>query len=91
MNEQEDFVNALAAYVDAEIRHSGMTADYNNEAVEVLDARNHLFRAVGCRVTDEAENVYALRDLCRVDEDTLEYKVDKGRLRSVARNFGLNG
>lgn len=90
MNEQEEFVQALASYVATEIRHSGEPADYNNEAVEIVDARNHLFRSAGSRATDEAENIYALRDLCRVDEDTLEYEVDLGRLRSVARNFGLN-
>ncbi len=89
MDEREDFVKALAAYVRAEIARSGEGADYCNEAVRIVDARNHLFRPAGRRATDESEDIYALRDLCRVDEDTMEYQVDTGRLRSVARNYGL--
>lgn len=87
MNEKEDFILALADYVRSALLQSGVPADYTTDAVEVVDARNHLFRTVPHSTTDEADNIYALRDLCRVDEDTLEYTVDTGRLSSVARNF----
>lgn len=90
INEGEEFVRALAAYVRAEIAACGDGADYCTEAVRIVDARNHLFRPAGRRATDESEDVYALRDLCRVSEDTMEYEVDAGRLRSVARNYGFS-
>lgn len=89
MNEKESFIAALAGYVTTALEQSGVPADYNTDAVHIVDARNHLFRAVHQRTTDEAEDIYAIRDLCRVDEDTMEYVVDRGRLSSVARNFGL--
>jgi len=89
MNQTEDFMAALAAYVRNALRESGEAADYCHRAVEIVDARNHLFRDAGMRRTDEADNVYALCDLFRVDEDTMELQPDDGRLRSVARNFGL--
>ena len=63
----KDFVDALESYVKAQLQASGEPADYNVEALEIVDARNHLFRHAGKRVTDESENIYALRDLCRVD------------------------
>lgn len=89
MSQTDDFISALKRHVAASLRESGEAADYCNRAVEITDARNHLFRDAGTRGTDEAENVYALRDLCRLDEDTMELLPDEGRLRSVARNFGL--
>ncbi len=85
--EVSDFIDALLAYVRAEIMASGEPADYNTDAVCIVDARNHIFRPVGRRSTDEAENIYALRDLCRVDDATMEIVPDRGRCASVARNF----
>lgn len=82
-----DFVRALERYVREALRNAPLTADYCTEALHVADARNHLFRPAGRRATDEAEDIYALRDLCRVDEETMELVPDEGRLRSVARNF----
>lgn len=82
-----DFVDALESYVKAELRTKGIPADYNNEAVEIVDARNHLFRNAGCRVTDEADNIYALRDLCCIDEESMEMLPDRERIRRVARNY----
>ena len=69
----KDFVDALESYVKAQLQASGEPADYNVEALEIVDARNHLFRHAGKRVTDESENIYALRDLCRVDEMSLDF------------------
>ncbi len=83
----KDFVAALEAYVSAALAASGEPADYNTDALQVIDARNHLFRAAGSRTTDEAEDVYALRDLCRVDEDTMEMKPDRARMAAVSRNY----
>lgn len=82
-----DFTDALARYVRDELAASGEPADYNNEAVEVADARNHLFRRAGRRATEEADNVYALRDLCCVDGETMELVPDVQRIARVARNF----
>lgn len=83
----EDFVRALHDYVLERLAASGETADYCTEALRVVDARNHLFVPAGRRATDEADDVYALRDLCRPDEDTMELRPDGGRLAAVARNF----
>ncbi len=85
--ETKDFIDALEAYVRERLAASGQPADYNVEALHVVDARNHLFRPAGKRPTDEADDIYALRDLCRVDETTMEMVPDRGRLAAVARNF----
>lgn len=85
--EQREFVAALLAYVRAALASAEEPADYCREAVRVVDARNRLFSPAGQQPTDEAENVYALRDLCRVDEDTLELVPDEGRVGSISRNF----
>lgn len=86
-DEIRDFVDALERYVLDALRQSGQPADYNVEALCVVDARNHLFRPAGKRPTDEAADVYALRDLCHVDEDTLDVVPDRARLAAVARNY----
>lgn len=85
--QQKEFIAALRAYVGAALAACGEPAEYCREAVHVADARNHLFRPAGHRPTDEAEDVYALRDLCRLDEDTLEAVPDEGRIASISRNF----
>ena len=86
-DEIRDFVDALERYVLDALRQSGQPADYNVETLCVVDARNHLFRPAGKRPTDEATDVYALRDLCHVDEDTLDVVPDRTRLAAVARNY----
>jgi hypothetical protein len=84
--EATDFVDALLRYVTEELRRAG-GADYANGSVRIVDARNHLFRPAGKSVTDEELGIYALRDLCRVDEDTLDTVPDAMRLAAVARNY----
>ncbi len=86
-NDTEEFVNALDSFVRAELRLSMQPADYNNEAVQIVDARNHLFRNVGIRATDEEEDIYALRELCHVDEDTLDLVPNRMKLQSIARGY----
>lgn len=86
-DEVKDFINALDRYVRSEVAASGMPADYNTEALRVADARNHLFHLAGRRPTDESEDIYALRDLCHVDEDTMEVVPDRARMAAVARNY----
>lgn len=88
-NEAKDFTDALENFLKAELRACSEPADYNNESVEIIDARNHLFRNAGRRGTDEESGVYAIRDLCRVDEDTLETVPDRMRLSALARSYGL--
>ena len=83
----ENFIDALERFVVAEIRASGEPADYNHDAVEILDARNHLFRKRENCTTDEEQNIYALREFFRIDDETLDFVPDRGRMRSVARNF----
>jgi hypothetical protein len=83
----EYFIEALERFVVAEIRASGEPADYNHDAVEILDARNHLFRKRENCATDEEHNIYALREFFCIDDDTLDFIPDRGRMRSVARNW----
>lgn len=87
MDEVKDFVDALEAYVRAALEAGGGMADYNVEAVHVVDARNHLFRIVHGLYPDEAGAVYPLRGLCRLDEDSLELVPDRQRMAAVARDF----
>ena len=87
---QEEFVQALLDYVGAALRNSAVDPDYCKEAVQIVDARNHLFRSVGNHRTDEEQGIYALRDLCVLDDESISLVPDAGRCRSVARDFGLN-
>lgn len=87
--EMENFVVALENFVRMELAAVGGEEEYCHDAVQILDARNLLFRNVGRRSTDEVENVYALRELCRIDEDSFNLIPDEGRICSVARNCGL--
>lgn len=86
-NDTDEFVNALDSFVCAELRLSMQPADYNNEAVQIVDARNHLFRNVGVRATDEEEDIYAIRELCHVDEDTLDLVPNRMKLQAIARSY----
>lgn len=86
-NPKADFVDALESYVKAELRVSGESADYNTDAIRIVDARNHLFSNVGRQQTDQELGIYAIRDLCRVDENTLETVPDRMRFQSIAREY----
>ena len=55
--------------------------------MQIVDARNGLFRSAGIRTTDEEHDIYELRSLCRLDEETLELVPDEGRLRSLALGY----
>lgn len=87
IDEIADFVDALESYVKAELRTSLEPAEYNNEAIEIIDARNHLFRNVGRQATDEELNIFALRDLCHVDEVTMDTIPNRMKLKSIAKNY----
>ena len=78
-NDAQDFIDALENFVRAELAEV--------ETIRVVDARNHLFCQAGKRMTDEGEDIFALRDLCYVDEETMEMRPDRGRMAAVARNF----
>ena len=86
-DDMTDFIDALAAYVAERLAGGDVAPDYNVERVLIVDARNHLFRPAGKGGTDEADELYALRELCRVDEDTMDLVPDRGRLERVARNY----
>lgn len=81
------FVKALTDFVGAQLHLSPESADYNPDSIQVVDARNHLFRNVGKKGTDEENDIYAIRSLCRIDEETLDIIPDSGRAESVARNY----
>ncbi len=87
IDETADFVDALESYVKAELRTSAEPAEYNSEAIEIVDARNHLFRNVGRQSTDEELGIYAIRDLCHVDEDTMETIPNRQKFRAIAKNY----
>ena len=38
---------------------------------------------------DEEQGIYALRDLCALDDETMEWRPDRARCAAVARDFGL--
>ncbi len=86
-DEVKEFIDALEAHVRAALQQGDGMADYNVEAVRVLDARNHLFATVRGVHPDEAEGVYPLRGLCRVDEETLSLIPDRQRMAAVARDY----
>lgn len=79
-----DFAEALCHYVAQELR--GQDGEYVKGAVQVVDARNHCFRTLPHQITDEAADVYALTDLCMVDEE-MHTVPDLNRALGVARNY----
>lgn len=85
----DDFTQALLDYVRAALRATGEMPDYCQEAVRIIDARNHLFASAGVHTTDEQQGIYALRDLCALDDETMELQPDAHRCRAVGRDFGL--
>ena len=81
-----EFAEALCRLVARELQQQD--GEYVRGAVRVLDARCHLFLLAPHQTTDEAEDVFALSDLCRVDED-MQTIPDMNRALSVARNYFL--
>lgn len=82
----ETFVNALESHIADALDRIG-DIEYCHEAVKILDARNHIFKSLPNAASDEEHSVFALRDLCRLDEDTMTWHVDRNRLLAVARDF----
>lgn len=78
------FAEALCRHAAEELR--GQDGAYPQGAIQVTDARNHLFRTLPTQPTDEAEDIYALSDLCHVDEQMIT-SPDIHRALSVARNY----
>lgn len=84
---QEEFVKALEVYIHHLLQLAGSEAEYLREAVEIVDARNLLFRHAGEQATDEARNIYSLADLCCLDKETMAHIPNRGRIVAIARNF----
>ena len=80
----QDFAEALCRLVRQELQMQD--GEYVRGAVKVLDARNHLFRLLEHQQTDESADIYALDDLCRVDEE-MQTVPDMNRALGVARNY----
>ncbi|MCD8318462.1 MAG: hypothetical protein LUC45_06345 [Paraprevotella sp.] len=83
--EADDFIEALYRFVSEQIQR---TSDpiYNRESIKIVDARNHIFRLSESGQTDEAEDLYALSDLCYVDED-MQTVPNRARMQRIARNY----
>lgn len=88
-SELQDFVDALLAYTESALRANGELPDYCQEAVRIIDARNHLFTSAGVHRTDEEHGIYVLRDLCTLDENTMELVPDCLKCAAVGRDCGL--
>ncbi len=80
----EDFARALCAYVQHELEEQD--GEYARGAVKVVDARNHLFRTLPQQPTDESEDIFALADLCHVDDD-MRTVANYNKALSIAKNF----
>lgn len=83
----DHFCQALLRHIDHALQAYHGDAEYCHAAVQILDARNALFAHLDCAATDEERSIYALRDLCRMDPDTLLMRPDSLKVKAVARNF----
>lgn len=81
----QEFAEALCHYVNVQLQ--GQDGEYVRGAVRIVDARNHLFVEMPHQNTDEGMDIYALRDLCYVNEDTMRTEPDMNRALCVARNY----
>ncbi|MBR1387611.1 MAG: hypothetical protein IJ553_04275 [Alloprevotella sp.] len=86
-DEQAEFIEALADYADHLLSSLHYDGEYSNDAIRIVDARNHLFRNITASCTDEEKDIYMLRDLVRINEQTFDYMVDQNRIVSIARNY----
>lgn len=82
-----DFIDALERYVADQLRQGAEPPEYNPEALQIVDARNHLFVNVGRRDDDEEHDIFTLRALCCIDEQTLEVVPNRQRLGMIARHY----
>lgn len=89
-SELDDFTDALLSYVKHALNADSETPDYCQTAVRIVDARNHLFTSAGHHLTDEEHDIYALRDLCALDEESMDLYPDRHRCAAVGRDFGLH-
>jgi len=80
----KEFAEALCRIVWEELKEQD--GEYAKGAIKILDARNHLFRRLSHQMTDEASDIYALSDLCHVDEE-MRTVPDINRALAVARNY----
>ena len=83
--EINEFVEALYRFVANEIKRV-TDPIYCQEGIKIVDARNHIFRLSDTLRTDEAEDTYALSDLCIVDED-MQTVPHRQRMYRIARNY----
>ncbi len=78
------FAEDLCAYVGRRI--ADQDGAYIKGALRIVDARNHIFMDVPHQSTDEASDVYALADLCHLNEE-MQTEPDMYRALAVARNY----
>jgi hypothetical protein len=83
--EIEDFVNSITKLIENEI-NTGEDMTYSQKAIYIADARNHLFRIIDCAATDESENIFAIKELCFID-DEMNMMPDVQHIRLIARKF----
>lgn len=80
----QEFAEALCQYVTQALWTQD--GEYIKGAVRILDARNHLFQTMPHQATDESADIYALSDLCHVN-DNMQTVPDMNRALRVARNY----
>lgn len=83
--EINEFVEALYRFVSHEIDRISDPI-YSQECIYIADARNHIFRLSEATQTDEAEDTYALADLCYIDEE-MNTVPNRQRMLCIARNY----
>lgn len=83
--EINDFVNALVSFINNEM-DDGEDMTYSRKAVKIVDARNHFFRKIDNAQSDESVDIFALKDLCFLDDD-MHFVPDVQHIRRVARNY----
>ena len=84
--EINEFVEALYRFVANEIKRV-TDPIYCQEGIKIVDARNHIFRLSDTLRTDEAEDTYALSDLCIVDARHARPVPHRQRMYRIARNY----
>ena len=81
---EEEFAEALCHFVRRAL--NGQDGVYIQGAARILDARNHLFALLPHQATDEGADIYALADLCHLNDD-METEPDIYRALAIARHY----
>lgn len=85
MIDKNEFIADLTSFVKKEIERCG-DLEYCNEAIEISDARNGIFKNIGIHSTDEENDIIRIKELCMMNEQ-MDFEPNIMKIKSIARFY----